>query len=131
MVLFVDDLAGRRDNFVATFPDKPFAWADTVDAACNLLLMMEFDEVWLDHDAGELMWSAKQSRAVTFYPVACMLAAMKFKGKVYLHTMNDIGAQRMMALLKEHSAEVIRPSGYTLAGIWGGKEPGAGGGYCE
>ena len=123
-ILFVDDMPERFDRFISIRQDDVEAvWASDPDGACrSLLLMGEFDEVWLDHDAGEGLPGEK----LTFYPVACVLAAMRFKGKVFLHSGNPVGVERMAAILKDCGIMATRPDGHTLAGVHGGREPGDG-----
>jgi hypothetical protein len=124
MILFVDDLEKRFNHFLVAFPEKKEAMlAISSEQACSALLRWDFDEVWLDHDAGSYMWAPNHSDLPTFYVVAIALVLMDFKGKVYVHTGNPAGADRILNLLRDNGIEVERPDGATLARIWGGPIP--------
>jgi len=132
MILFVDDLEQRYINFNRAFPEKEAAgtiWTGDSETACSALLQFDITEVWLDHDAGDggpvrLMWNqGSGSNVPTFFVVAQMLAGMKFHGKVYVHTGNPAGADRMLNLLKAHGIRVERPDSQVLTKIWGGVRP--------
>lgn len=64
-----------------------------------------FDMMFLDHDAGE------GSGCATFYSVAEHIVAHKVPiGRVWIHSWNSYGAERMRVLLTEAGYEVtVRP----------------------
>lgn len=142
-ILFVDDLTKRFQNFSAFYEDADNAtviWAQNPDEACRILFQFEFDEIWLDHDAGsgvvgdhhhygKLMETNPKPYDITFFPVVCVIAAMKYKGKVWVHTGNNARWPEMVAFLRDHGVDADRPSQFTLDGIYGGREPGQGHGY--
>jgi len=127
MILFVDDVEHRHVNFLSAFPEKDaegVVWAGDPESACGALLQFDFSEIWLDHDAAPIMWNDGNNYYVpTFFVVAMFLVAMKFRGKVYIHTGNPAGASRMLNLLKSHGIAVERPDGFLLSKIWGGVHP--------
>jgi len=127
MILFVDDLEQRFWNFQKAFPEKTnILWVTSSENAVNALMQFgDIDEVWLDHDGdtgtARRMWQPGHPEIPTFYIVAQFLAAMHFAGKVYIHTGNPAGADRMLKVLKEYDVAVERPDGATLVAVWGGE----------
>lgn len=102
MKLFVDDL--RK---------SPQGWhhAKTISEAIRTLATHEVEEVSLDHDISHaVMMENNGNRSViarpfpcgeTFEPVAWFLKAIKYRGKVTLHTANPIGAKKMAEILAD------------------------------
>ncbi len=126
-ILFVDDMPERFDRFVETHPDDEITWIDNVNGACTAVLNMDFDQVWLDHDqdGGESFCSLPDKVKyvwVTFFPVACVLGAMKFRGSVFLHTANPDGRDAMARVLTNAGVKVSTPDGFVLTGLWGGAD---------
>ena len=73
-ILFVDDISYRHDAFdklmQATGDEINVTHVYTVDQAANSLQIFDFDEIWLDYDAGCDKCNA------TFFPVAQMIYFM-------------------------------------------------------
>lgn len=109
-ILFVDDIEDRFVSFVKYFPEHEVAFGQTLDEACVLLLQYQWDCVYLDHD--NMLMGPKNSLgdfdviSSTWRPVACMLAAMKYPGKVILHSANPAGREWMYLLLKDAGVDV-------------------------
>lgn len=127
MILFVDDMAEREALFRKRFPEKApdTVFVKTSEEACFMLMssLCEFDTVWLDHDAG-CMWAQPNGLMsdrihLTFRPVACILAAMKFGGVVKLHSANAPGRAWMQALLEEHGVKVENNTGADVNHLYG------------
>ena len=104
MKLYIDDL--RKE---------PQGWhrAKTVSEAIRILATQEVSEVSIDHDISHRINMDSIARPFpcgeTFEPVAWFLRAVKFSGKVTLHTANPIGAKKMAEILADAGivAEIV------------------------
>lgn len=109
MILFVDDMSERFQKFLETHPGVEAVLCQTPDEACDRLLRLQPEEVWLDHDCGFFPCQNPNhpdpcyslSSHVTFRPVACMLVAMGYKGVVHCHSGNRDGRAWMFNLLRD------------------------------
>lgn len=98
-VLFLDDMPERQEKFRARFDmrDKQIVFAANYAQAIVALPMLVFDEAWLDHDLGE--YATENG-----YDVAVFIAAMpadKRPREIIVHTMNPVGRERMIAVLRD------------------------------
>lgn len=82
--------------------------ADAIEAVKNF---GPFDYYFLDHDLGGEIY-VDSNKENTGYQFAKFLAESKATGKMYIHSMNGVGAQNMKAVLPE---AVIVPFPYLFS----------------
>ena len=94
------------DERTVGFLDEP-VYARTAGAAIEMLReITSLDELWLDHDLGEggdgyAVASYLEERASQGLPLPI--------GRIVIHSMNPVGAQRMLRALEQFYAVEVMP----------------------
>lgn len=109
-IVVVDDVRSFEQEFLDLQTDD-YAIDYCVDAQSAIALLVgmglaeiELDELWLDHDLG---------LAGTTLPIANFLEGLACEGhpfpvhKIFIHTANPAGANRLQSGLRDYNVEVV------------------------
>jgi len=96
-VFVLDDTEDRLRWFRERVPQM--REAKTAEAAVEILAAEEFDLVFLDHDLSWMDAGFPERQHGNGKEVARYLARTNFKGRIVIHSKNDIGVAAMKKLL--------------------------------
>lgn len=111
-ILVVDDV--RTFEFCPDYitPDTVVKHARTPGEAMSLLDEEHWDEVWLDHDMGQDAWG----KEMTAMPIVKdLLKNPRDIERIYVHSMNPVGASLMVRMLGELYRAYRFPLGTKIA----------------
>jgi hypothetical protein len=115
-VLVLDDLKERHDQIdqaVSAYDPTAGIWhVYTTEQAKSALSSTRFDVAYLDHDLGEWMDNGYGKKIeATGTHVAWFIAnelPPEKRPRVIIHSMNPVGAERMMSILKDAGVRVTQ-----------------------
>ena len=108
-LLILEDNPIRIEKFKKLFKNQEIVIFDNVDDAIAACEKEEFKVLWLDHDLDNKIWVDSHSCHNTGYKFVYTLI---FKGLqknslIYIHSMNPVGANKMLNMLKDNDYDGI------------------------
>jgi len=107
-ILILEDNPIRIEKFKELFRNQDiYLYSDTLCAkeACKII---EFDALWLDHDLNNRIWEDSQEENSGYQFVKWLVDNGLQKNSLnYIHSMNPIGANKMLNLLLDNGRDGI------------------------
>ena len=107
-ILILEDNLERIEKFKELFKNQELVICIHALAAYNACLNDEFSVMFLDHDLGGRIWTDSSEENTGYQFVKLMIENQKQKNAlIYIHSMNPIGANRMLNLLLDNGYDGI------------------------
>jgi len=109
MKIFVlEDDTIRIEKFELLFKNQQLRIVQNVEDAITSCLSDEFQIMWLDHDLGGRIWTDSNEENTGYQFVKWLIENQKQKNAlIYIHSMNPIGANKMLNLLLDNKYDGI------------------------
>jgi hypothetical protein len=107
-ILILEDNPIRQEKFKNLFKNQELFIFDNVEDAYNACLINDFQVAFLDHDLGGKIW-VNSNEENTGYQFVKKLIENNLQNKMlsYIHSMNPIGANRMLNYLLDNNRDGI------------------------
>jgi hypothetical protein len=107
-ILILEDNPLRIEKFKILFKNQQVDHCATVNDAKNACLVHEYDILWLDHDLDGKIWEDSDKETTGFEFVKWLVLNGFQKNSLnYIHSMNPVGANRMLNYLKDNDYDAI------------------------
>jgi len=107
-ILILEDNPIRIEKFKQLLRNQELFICETVNAAKEACLLNDFQTMLLDHDLGNQLWvdSNEENTGYTFVKWLIDNESQK-QALCYIHSMNFVGANRMMNYLLDNGRDAI------------------------
>lgn len=107
-ILILEDNPERIEKFKQLFRNQQVDLYRTVEDAKDACLLNEYAVLWLDHDLSGKIWEDSQKENTGYQFVKWLVDNEVQKNSlIYIHSMNPIGANRMLNYLKDNDYDGI------------------------
>jgi hypothetical protein len=107
-IFILEDNLERQEKFKQLFKNQELYISDNVKDTTNICLVQDFSVMFLDHDLGGRIWTDSSEENTGYQFVKWMAENQKQKNAlIYIHSMNPIGANRMLNLLLDNGYDGI------------------------
>jgi len=107
-ILVLEDNPIRQDKFRELFKNQEvFIYDNTLDAF-HICLTIDFQILWLDHDLEGKIWEDSNKENTGYQFIKWLVDNEKQRNSlIYIHSMNPIGASKMLNYLKDNGYDGI------------------------
>jgi hypothetical protein len=107
-ILILEDNPIRIGKFEALFKNQDLRIVQDVESAIVSCLENEYRVMWLDHDLEGKIWEDSNKENTGYQFIKWLVDNKKAKETlIYIHSMNPIGANRMLNYLKDNGYDGI------------------------
>ncbi len=107
-ILILEDNPIRIGKFEALFKNQDLRIVQDVESAIVSCLENEYRVMWLDHDLEGKIWEDSDKDNTGYQFIKWLVDNKKAKETlIYIHSMNPIGANRMLNYLKDNGYDGI------------------------
>jgi len=107
-ILLLEDNSLRVEKFKQLFRNQELFVFDDIKEALNDCLGKEFPVMFLDHDLGNRIWVDSNEENTGYQFVKKLIENQLQKNAlIYIHSMNPIGANKMLNLLLDNGYDGI------------------------
>lgn len=107
-ILVLEDNPIRQEKFKQLFRNQELCLVSNVEEAIDACLLNEFQILWLDHDLGGKIWEDSNEENTGYQFVKWLVDNENQKNAlIYIHSLNPIGANRMLNYLKDNNYDGI------------------------
>jgi DNA-binding LacI/PurR family transcriptional regulator len=116
-ILILEDNPIRIEKFKQLFRNQDLYIAENIQYAKEYCNFNEFPVMFLDHDLGNQIW-VDSNEENTGYQFIKWLIENNFQKNAlcYIHSMNPVGANKMMNLLLDNDRDAIWIPAYLILG---------------
>ena len=107
-ILVLEDSLERQEKFKQLFKNQELSMFDNVLDAYHSYLFNDFSVMFLDHDLGGRIWTDSSEENTGYQFTKLIVENQKQKNAlIYIHSMNPIGANKMLNLLLDNGYDGI------------------------
>lgn len=107
-ILILEDNLERKQYFDKLFRSQTAYHVSSVTEAKDLCEAIVFDVIFLDHDLDQKIWVPSEEENTGYNFVKWLVESPYQKESLnYIHSMNPIGANKMLNLLKDYGRDGI------------------------
>lgn len=107
-ILVLEDNSIRIEKFKQLFKNQELFISDNVKEALNICLVQDFQVMFLDHDLGNAIWVDSNEENTGYQFIKKLIERQLQKNSlIYIHSMNPIGANKMLNLLLDNGYDGI------------------------
>jgi hypothetical protein len=107
-ILLLEDSLNRIEKFKQLFKNQKLFISDNIKDAQITCKLNEFPVMFLDHDLGNRIWVDSNEENTGYQFVKWLTENQLQKNSlIYIHSMNPIGANKMLNLLKDNNRDGI------------------------
>jgi DNA-binding NarL/FixJ family response regulator len=107
-ILILEDNPIRIEQFRQLLKNQELTITDTVSCAEELCKQINYDIMFLDHDLGCRIWVDSQEENTGYQFVKWLVEiSLQRKALIYIHSMNPVGANKMLNLLLDNGYDGI------------------------
>jgi len=107
-ILILEDNTIRIEKFELLFKNQQLRIVQNVEDAITFCLSEEFQIMWLDHDLEGKIWEDSNKENTGYQFIKWLVDNEKQRNSlIYIHSMNPIGASKMLNYLKDNGYDGI------------------------
>ena len=107
-ILILEDNLLRIEKFKELFKNQELRIVQNVEDAITFCLSEEFQIMWLDHDLEGKIWEDSNKENTGYQFIKWLVDNEKQRNSlIYIHSMNPIGASKMLNYLKDNGYDGI------------------------
>ena len=107
-ILILEDNQDRIEKFKILFKNQQVDLVQTVEDAKDACLLNEYSILWLDHDLNGKIWEDSKKENTGYQFVRWLVDNEVLKNTlIYIHSMNPVGANKMLNYLKDNGYDGI------------------------